>query len=208
MGFFDWLSRPRSHVEQADDCIWLTKQAKLAGIAKAVSDCFANPQEKPALAVILVAHFEECLGELQKAIEAIPIAGPVTTTLAEHLKNIPATRQALAESETIDIIVGERHPLRAHDEAVSEFARSLSCRCRLVFHVSLEDGLMKIFAGEWVQQTLRQMGLREDEVIRSRMVARRLAGAQQKVAAAVTSDLPARSAHEWIQKNSIDGTNR
>src|SRR5688572_28157022 len=113
MGFFDWLSQPRSNVQIAEDHIWLSKQAKLAGIVKALGKCFAN--QKPALAVILVAHFEDCLNELQKAIESISFAGPVTTTLAGNLANNRPAPAASAQSEFIDIVVGERHPLRAHD---------------------------------------------------------------------------------------------
>src|SRR5688572_25749933 len=117
----------------------------MLGIVKAVSECFAN--QDPALAVILVAHFEDCLSELQKAIAANTFAGPVTATLADHLKNIPATQQAFTQSQVIDIIAGERHPLRERDDAVIEFGKSLSCRCRIAFHISLEDPVMRIFAG-------------------------------------------------------------
>ena len=40
---------------------------------------------------------------------------------------------------------------------------------------------MQVFAGEWVQNILRQLGMSENEAIDSRMVARRLQQAQKKI---------------------------
>jgi preprotein translocase subunit SecA len=49
------------------------------------------------------------------------------------------------------------------------------------FYLSLEDDLMRIFAGEWVKNVLTRMGMKEGEAIESRMVTRRIEGAQKKV---------------------------
>jgi preprotein translocase subunit SecA len=49
------------------------------------------------------------------------------------------------------------------------------------FYLSLQDDLMRIFAGPWVEKVLTTMGLPDDEAIESRMVTRRLEAAQQKV---------------------------
>jgi preprotein translocase subunit SecA len=49
------------------------------------------------------------------------------------------------------------------------------------FYLSLEDDLMRIFAGEWVKNLLTRMGMQEGEAIESRMVTRRIEGAQRKV---------------------------
>ena len=47
--------------------------------------------------------------------------------------------------------------------------------------LSLEDDLMRIFAGEWVKNMLTRLGMQEGEAIESRMVSRRIEGAQKKV---------------------------
>ena len=52
----------------------------------------------------------------------------------------------IGDSQTVAVIVAERHPLQPHDAADTEFAQSLPCRYRLVHHVSLEDPLMRMFA--------------------------------------------------------------
>jgi preprotein translocase subunit SecA len=49
------------------------------------------------------------------------------------------------------------------------------------FFLSLEDDLMRIFAGEWVKRVMTMLGMEEGQVIESRMVSRRIEGAQKKV---------------------------
>ncbi|TWT77330.1 preprotein translocase subunit SecA [Posidoniimonas polymericola] len=49
------------------------------------------------------------------------------------------------------------------------------------FYLSLEDDLMRIFAGEWVRSILTRLGMQEGEAIESKMVSRRIEGAQKKV---------------------------
>jgi preprotein translocase subunit SecA len=49
------------------------------------------------------------------------------------------------------------------------------------FYLSLEDDLMRIFAGEWVKTILTRLGMKEGEAIESHMVSRRIEGAQKKV---------------------------
>ncbi len=49
------------------------------------------------------------------------------------------------------------------------------------FFLSLEDDLMRIFAGEWVKNVLTRLGMQEGEAIESRLVTRRVEGAQKKV---------------------------
>jgi preprotein translocase subunit SecA len=49
------------------------------------------------------------------------------------------------------------------------------------FYLSLEDDLMRIFAGPWVRTILESLGMKEGERIESRMVSRRIEAAQKKV---------------------------
>ncbi|REJ65476.1 MAG: preprotein translocase subunit SecA [Planctomycetota bacterium] len=49
------------------------------------------------------------------------------------------------------------------------------------FYLSLEDDLMRIFAGEWVKNVLTRLGMKEGEAIESKMVSRRIEAAQKKV---------------------------
>ncbi|MEM6470782.1 MAG: SEC-C metal-binding domain-containing protein [Planctomycetota bacterium] len=49
------------------------------------------------------------------------------------------------------------------------------------FFLSLEDDLMRIFAGEWVKNMMERIGMREDDPLESKLVTRRIAAAQKKV---------------------------
>lgn len=203
MGIFDWLKKPKSNVDLLDEQVWLTKPAKFAGIAAATARCLDEPARP--FAVLLVAHFQDCLAELQAVVEQGGFdQRSVITTTAENLKGRSAPAVGADPSQSIEIIIAERHPLPSHDTAIAEFARSLPCRCRLVHHVSLEDPLLRMFAGEWVRNVLTRLGMKENEAIASRMVTRRLQQAAQKIERQAVSDLPADSADEWLQRNCPD----
>src|SRR5207302_1601058 len=49
------------------------------------------------------------------------------------------------------------------------------------FYLSLQDDLMRIFAGEWVATWLTRLGMEEGQAIESGMVSRRVEAAQKKV---------------------------
>lgn len=142
--------------------------------------------------------------ELQKLLEEGRVAGPVAVVTTDDLRGT-AAGMSLDESRTILIAVRERHPLRSHDEAIAAYADGLPCRSRLVHHVSLDEPLMKIFAGEWVQTMLKNVGMKEDEAIESPMVARRIKDAQRKIEDRCRSDFPAAPAEDWMAKNCSGG---
>ncbi len=49
------------------------------------------------------------------------------------------------------------------------------------FYLSLEDDLMRIFAGDFVKSAMQRLGMKEGESIESKMVSNRIASAQKKV---------------------------
>lgn len=48
------------------------------------------------------------------------------------------------------------------------------------FYLSLEDDLVRIFAGDWVKNLLTRLGMEDGQAIESQMVTRRIEGAQKK----------------------------
>lgn len=199
MGLFDWFRSTPGNASVQPDVIWLTKQAKFAGLARSVADALAGPE--PPDAVLLVGHFRNTVGELRKLVEEGRITGPVAVVTTNDLRGT-AAGMSLDESRMILIVVGERHPHRSHDETIAEFARSLPCRSRLVHHVSLDEPLIKAFAGGWVTTMLKNLGMKSDEAIESPLVARRIKDAQQQLINRCRSDHPAESAEEWMERNS------
>ena len=55
------------------------------------------------------------------------------------------------------------------------------------FFLSLEDDLMRIFAGDWVKNILTRLGMQEGEAIESRMVSRRIEGARRRSKSATST---------------------
>ena len=198
MGLFDWLKGPQT-TAQTEDLIWLTRQAKFAAVQREVADALADPDGFDA--IFVVAHFQDCLDEIQSlATDAGWDQDRVFVTKSDTLE-AQAGQAAADPSLRILITVVERHPLPSHDDALRDFARSLSSQCRFVQHVSLEDSLLRLFAGDWVEQVLRQLGMQENDAIESRMVARRIRTAQEKIAARARGDAPAESAAAWLKEN-------
>jgi preprotein translocase subunit SecA len=80
----------------------------------------------------------------------------------------------------LHVIGTERHEARRID-------RQLQGRCGRQgdpgssrFFLSLEDDLMKIFGGEWVGRLMGSLGMEEGQAIESKIVSRRVEGAQKK----------------------------
>jgi hypothetical protein len=198
MVHLDWLLGKKGNIESLPDRVWMSEQAKYAGIAREVSQALDSGD--PPSAIVLVAHFTDVLAELEATVDRAGLDRRVVRcalakTWGEHLGG------SLGEVAHSLIIVGERHPLRSHDEAVVETAAGASGRSRVVFHLSLEDPLMQRFSKAWVGDTLKRLGMGEDKSIKSKLVSRRLRMAQKKIEADSTSDLPAESAEEWLRIN-------
>ena len=198
MGFFDSIlgNKTPTNVEVVADQIWMTTDAKFGGLAMEIG----RRSKSETVAILLVAHFSDVLTRLNE-LAAEPTAVPVEAVLASNLSIDIAANLNLDESTTIDIIVGERHPLPSADKHLEQFADELPCRCRLSHHLSLEDPFLQVFAGEWVQKVLRDMGMPEDEAIESRMVSHRIKRTQQKIEDMAIGSSSAASAAEWLEKN-------
>jgi hypothetical protein len=198
MGFFDWLTGKKSNTRVFPDKIWMNPQAKYEGIARDVARALAD--SKPPVSVFLLAHFPATLAELEAEVDRPGLDRRfVHFGLAKDWK--ARLGEAAGEFSHILVVVCERHPLRSHDEALVQNAGSVPCQCRLVFHLSLEDPLLRRFAGESVVNTLKSLGMEEGECIESQMVAGRIAKAQSKIEENAPGDLSANSAEEWFQRN-------
>ncbi len=81
----------------------------------------------------------------------------------------------------LHIIGTERHESRRIDNQLRGRAGRQGDPGSSRFFLSLEDDLMRKFAGEWVSSILARLGMEEGEAIESKMVSRRIEGAQKKV---------------------------
>jgi len=81
----------------------------------------------------------------------------------------------------LHIIGTERHEARRIDLQLRGRAGRQGDPGSSRFFLSLEDDLMRIFAGEWVKRVMDMLGMEEGQAIESKMVSRRIEGAQRKV---------------------------
>src|SRR5205814_2423304 len=87
----------------------------------------------------------------------------------------------VAEMGGLHIIGTERHEARRIDNQLRGRAGRQGDPGSSRFYLSLQDDLMRIFAGEWVANILTRLGMEEGQAIESGMVSRRIEGAQKKV---------------------------
>ncbi len=99
----------------------------------------------------------------------------------EQQEQMKAEGRLVASMGGLHVIGTERHEARRIDLQLRGRAGRQGDPGSSRFYVSLEDDLMRIFAGEWVKNILTKLGMQEGEAIVSPMITRRIEGAQKKV---------------------------
>jgi preprotein translocase subunit SecA len=99
----------------------------------------------------------------------------------EQREGMKAEGQQVKELGGLHIVGTERHEARRIDLQLRGRCGRQGDPGSSRFYLSLEDDLMRIFAGEWVKNMLTRLGMQEGEAIESKMVSRRIEGAQKKV---------------------------
>jgi preprotein translocase subunit SecA len=101
------------------------------------------------------------------------IEAHATSTKSEH--------DAVIEAGGLHILGTERHESRRVDNQLRGRAGRQGDPGSSRFFLSLEDDLMRIFAREWVSTLLQSLGMEEGVPIESRMISKRIEGAQKAV---------------------------
>lgn len=87
----------------------------------------------------------------------------------------------VAELGGLHVVGTERHESRRIDLQLRGRSGRQGDPGSSRFFLSLEDDLMRIFAGDWVKSMLQWAGMQHGEAIESRTVSKRIEGAQKKV---------------------------
>jgi preprotein translocase subunit SecA len=222
MGLFDWLLRSltqRSAPSRAPSHIWLTEAAmRRALIDELGQAAAAGPR------VLLVAHFPGRRQEIAAALHAAGVdcemiegrfdghaAGrwisPAGFLLSDQIDVHDWHTEQARFTEDLLVIAVERHPVRERDEAVDVLGRGWSRGTRVQSFLSLDDPLMKRFAGQWVRQVLETLGMDESEAIESDLVRRRLDAALRQIERQTFGHEEADSLDEWLERNCPDLAN-
>jgi preprotein translocase subunit SecA len=104
-----------------------------------------------------------------------------TVTEIETKEKMKEEGRRVAEMGGLHIVGTERHESRRIDNQLRGRAGRQGDPGSSRFYLSLQDDLMRMFAGEWVANVLTRLGMQEGEAIESGMVTRRIEKAQKKV---------------------------
>ena len=96
-------------------------------------------------------------------------------------ENMKSEGNKVREMGGLQIVGTERHESRRIDLQLRGRCGRQGDPGSSRFYLSLEDDLMRIFAGEWVKNILTRLGMQDGEAIESKMVTRRVEAAQKKV---------------------------
>ncbi len=124
--------------------------------------------------ILLGGNWKALLAKIEN-----PTAEDEARLKAEWEKN----HDAVLASGGLHIIGSERHESRRIDNQLRGRAGRQGDPGVSRFYLSLEDDLMRIFAGDRIVSMMRAMGLTEDEAIEHKMVSRSIENAQRKVEA-------------------------
>ncbi|WLD14838.1 preprotein translocase subunit SecA [Planctellipticum variicoloris] len=104
-----------------------------------------------------------------------------TTKRIATQEGMVAEGRKVAELGGLHVVGTERHDSRRIDLQLRGRAGRQGDPGSSRFFLSLEDDLMRKFAGDWVKDWLTALGMQEGERIESRMVSNRIEAAQKKV---------------------------
>jgi preprotein translocase subunit SecA len=119
-------------------------------------------------------------GSLEAALAALP----ETATDAERAKiktEWKKKHEQVLEAGGLHIVGTERHESRRIDNQLRGRSGRQGDPGSSRFYLSLEDNLLRIFAGDWVGRWMRMFGMKENEALEDRMVSRQIEKAQRKV---------------------------
>ena len=98
----------------------------------------------------------------------------------EQREQMKAEGRVVAGMGGLHILGTERHEARRIDLQLRGRCGRQGDPGSSRFYLSLEDDLMRIFAGEWVKNILTRLGMKEGEAIESHMVSRRIEGRRRR----------------------------
>ncbi|MCX5922803.1 MAG: preprotein translocase subunit SecA [Candidatus Dependentiae bacterium] len=181
------------------DLIFLGQQAKFKAIVEDVKERHAKGQ--PVLIGTIAIETSELLSSVFKMqglphdvlnakqhereaeiVEHAGEAGHITiaTNMAGRGTDIKLTEEA-KQAGGLYILGTERHESRRIDNQLRGRSGRQGDPGESRFYISLEDNLIRIFAGDSLKKNMQRFGMEEDEVIESSIVSKTIERAQEKV---------------------------
>ncbi len=125
--------------------------------------------------------WEELKGQYASRLEVPKAEWDSLTRLIAEKEGMLAEARVVAELGGLHVVGTERHDSRRIDLQLRGRAGRQGDPGSSRFFISLDDKLMRLFAGDFVKRVMQWAGLTEGEPIISPMVTRRVEGAQKKI---------------------------
>jgi preprotein translocase subunit SecA len=106
-----------------------------------------------------------------------------TEVFRVHAEAAREDHEKVIEAGGLFILGTERHESRRVDNQLRGRAGRQGDPGESRFYLSLEDDLIRIFAKQWMSNMMQRMGMEEDVPIESKMITKRIEGAQKAVEA-------------------------
>jgi hypothetical protein len=212
MNLFQWLFRsPR--FQREPDAFTAHREQLWSQILKAI-----RYQQGQGNVVWIVTHFADQFSEMQRRLGQwqqdyeIVMNRIDTATMVEMSRQksqvvFLALAELLSPAETVDreidnsillsMIAIERHPMIDFDSLLETVATQIPSRVKFGYYLALDDPVFGSI-GQSVLVTLRQLGLKDDELISSYATSRSIQRIQKTRSANYDRTLRADSAMEWI----------
>jgi preprotein translocase subunit SecA len=182
-----------------DDYIFLTQEAKYKAIVEDVKQRYDKKQ--PVLIGTVAVESSELLSAYltqagiphevlnaknhAREAEIVAHAGePEHVTIATNMAGRGTDIKLTEESRShggLYVLGTERHESRRIDNQLRGRSGRQGDPGESRFYISLEDDLIRIFAGDTLKNRMARFGMKEDEVIESSFVSKTIESAQQKV---------------------------
>ena len=123
----------------------------------------------------------------------------VHLVLSELLVPNESIAVATVPKLSLAMIVIERHPWIRNDQRLETYARSLPCQVRFGYYLAIDDVVVQRVVNEMTMTVLQQLGMRDQELVTSVLITRRLNKVLQREANRYDATKQADSAAEWFE---------
>jgi len=155
---------------------------------------YADAFDRDRLIAALTPAPVPVLGPARRPLLALVGVLPTGAQLGAWLKGLPGGGQVVSALA----LAAERHPLRAHDDALVNRLSELPYPTRLSFHLALDEPLLARFNGQQVGALMDQLQLAVDTPLAQGVLSQTIRQAQERLANQAQGDGPAESAEAWF----------
>jgi hypothetical protein len=176
---FSLFKKKESGSVKVTDKIWISETAKLNAFAR---------QWDENKNTAWVFWFDDTLQKVQNVFQGITGEQPTLLTARE-------ASSMLLQGKSV--IFAEHYPLQQKETALFE---KLHLKEAVIWS-AMDEPLFRHFGAEKIVQLMRQLGMKEDEMIEHNMISKAIRNAQEKISKKVSMEFSASSQADWLSKN-------